>query len=191
MQRIHGIECEIMNYPEALLEAWVEGDYSFLVESRASNYIKEVLVCKAKKRPGRRFFGEAYIASRIEMKDGWYSSFKWLTSPKWVTGDGLDSSQEAPFFKALMEYIGPKMILKLQEKAKGYWKCPEGKRANPVAPDLLLIGKNGKIRFIESKMPWDTIRPNQAAGLKLINKYVTVNIPGRVSIINLQPEKAF
>ena len=78
---VNGIECEFMNYPKPLLEAWEEGDYSFLVESRASNYIKEILVCKAKKRPGRRFFGEAYISSKIEMKDGWYSSFKWLTSP--------------------------------------------------------------------------------------------------------------
>jgi hypothetical protein len=51
-----------------------------------------------------------------------------------------------------------------------------------------LIGKDREIRFIESKMPWDSIRPNQVAGLKLIKKYVTVNVPVRVSIINLHPE---
>jgi len=185
---VHGIECEFMNYPKPLLEAWEEGDYSFLVESRASNYIKEILVCKAKKRPGRRFFGEAYISSKIEMKDGWYSSFKWLTSPKWLTGYRLDFFRGAPFFEALMEYLGPKIILRLQEKTKVYWKGTEGDSTKPVAPDLLLIGKDGEIRFIESKMPWDTIRPNQVAGLKLIKKYVTVNVPVRVSIINLHPE---
>lgn len=188
MRWVHGIECEFINYPKPLLKAWEEEDYSFLIESRASKYIKDILVCKAKKRPGRRFFGEAYIASRIEMKDGWYSSFKWLTSPKWLTGDGLGSSQEASFFEALMEYIGPEMILKLQEKAKVYGKGTEGGSTKPAAPDLWLIGKDGDFRFIESKMPWDTIRPSQVAGLKLIKKYLRANAPVRVSIINLHPE---
>lgn len=188
MRWVQGIDCEFMNYPKPLLKAWEGGNYSFLIESGASNYIKEILVSKAKNRPGRRFFGEAYIASKIEMKDGWYSSFKWLTSPKWLTGDSLDSSLEAPFFEALMEYIGPKMILGLQEKARVYWKGTEGVSAKPVAPDFLLIEKSGEIRFIESKMPWDTVRPRQVAGLKLIKKVLRVVVPVRVSIINLHPE---
>jgi hypothetical protein len=182
------IECEIMNYPKPLLEAWEGGDYSFLIESRASDYIKDILVCKAKKRPGRRFFGEAYIASRIEMKEGWYSSFKWLTSPKWLSGDGLDPLLEAPFFEALMKYLGPKMIFKLQEKARTGRGGREGSK--PVAPDLWIVGKDGGLRFIESKMPGDRIRPSQVAGLKLIKKYLRMNIPVRVSIIMLRPEKA-
>ncbi len=122
------------------------------------------------------------------MKDGWYSSFKWLTSPKWLMGDGLDAALERPFSQGLMKYLGPKMVLRLQEKAKVYWKGSGGEVARPVAPDLLLIGKDGEIRFIESKMPWDTIRPSQIAGLKLIKGYLKVNVPVRVSIINLQPE---
>ena len=83
------------------------------------------------------------------------------------------------------------MILRLQEKAKVYWKGTGEENTKPAAPDLLLIGKDGDIRFIESKMPWDTIRPNQVAGLKLIKKYLMVNVPVRVSIINLHREKPF
>jgi hypothetical protein len=186
MQWVHGIESEIMYYPEGLLKAWQRADYSFFVESRVSKYIKDILVSKAKRRPGRRFFGEAYIASRVEMKEGWYSSFKWLTSAKWLTGDGLNSPEEASFFKALMKYLGPKMVQRLQQKAKAYLKETEGGITKPVAPDLWLIGKDGDFRFIESKMPWDSLRPNQVAGLTLIKKFLKVKVPVRVSIINLQ-----
>jgi len=84
------IQTEFMPYPEVLFQAWKSGDYSMLTASGASDYIKKILVHKAKKRPGRRFFGEAFIASRLEMKEGWYSSFKWLTSEKWVTGKKLE-----------------------------------------------------------------------------------------------------
>lgn len=65
-----------------MLEAWKTGDYSMLTHSNASDYIKEILIFKAKTRHDRQFFGEAYIASRIEMKEGWYNSFKWLTADK-------------------------------------------------------------------------------------------------------------
>lgn len=103
-------------------------------------------------------------------------------------GGWIRSSLEAPFFEALMKYIGPKIILKLQEKGKGFLKEAQGKSTQPVAPDLSLIGKDGDFRFIERKMPWDTIRPSQVAGLKLIKKYLRVDFPVRVSIIYLHPE---
>ena len=188
MQLSHGLESELMYYPTSLLKAWEEKDYSFLNESRASRYIKEILVCKAERRPGRRFFGEAFIASKMAMKDGWYGSFKWLTSKKWGTGDGLISRRERLFFEALMKHIGPKMLLTLQQKARLSWKETKGNIAKPVAPDLWLIGKSGEFIFIESKMPWDSIRPGQIAGLKLIKKYLKVNATVKVSIVNLQPE---
>ena len=55
MRWVHGIECEFMNYPKPLLKAREGGDYSFLIDSKASNYIKDILVSKAKRRQGRRF----------------------------------------------------------------------------------------------------------------------------------------
>jgi len=55
-------------FPPSLLDAWQKGDYAMLTDSKASTYIKGILIEKAKQRQGRRFFGEAFIASRIEMK---------------------------------------------------------------------------------------------------------------------------
>jgi hypothetical protein len=124
----------------------------------------------------------------MEMKDGWYGSFKWLTSKKWLTGDGLNSRRERLFFEALMKHIGPKMLLRLQKEAKISWKETNGNIVKPVAPDLWIIAQTGEFRFIESKMPWDTLRPGQIAGLKLIKKYLRVNAPVRVFIVNLQPK---
>ena len=59
------LDIEFMPYPEALLEAWRNGDYSMLTNSRASVYIKNILVSKARKRHGgTRFFGEAILPAR-------------------------------------------------------------------------------------------------------------------------------
>jgi len=107
---------EFLPYPESLLEAWKLGDYSMLTRSNASDYIKKILTLKAKIRPGRRFFGEAYIASKIEMNEGWYNSFKWLTADKWISGDGLEPEFKKPFHNALMEYIGIDVLIRLQKR---------------------------------------------------------------------------
>ena len=185
---------EFLPYPETLLEAWKTGDYSMLNRSNASNYIKEILIFKAKTRPGRRFFGEAYIASRIEMKEGWYNSFKWLTADKWLSGDGLDPKFEKPFHDALIKHIGADVLGRLQEYTLSFYnkhkeKFMDGnKYKKPVAPDLWLIDKEETFRFIESKLPGDTIKPHQIAGLVLIKKYLNVSFPVSVSIMNLYPE---
>ena len=100
---------EFLAYPESLLEAWKLGDYTMLTHSNASDYIKKILTFKAKNRTGRRFFGEAYIASRIEMKEGWYNSFKWLTADKWLSGGGLEPKFEKPFSQTNGSY-SPKTI---------------------------------------------------------------------------------
>lgn len=185
---------DFLPYPESLLSAWKTADYSMLTQSNASNYIKEILIFKAKTRPGRRFFGEAYIASRIEMKEGWYNSFKWLTADKWLSGDGLDPKFEKPFHSALMKHIGSDVLAALQENAIGFYNRHKerfmdgNKYKKPVAPDLWLIDKEGRFRFIESKLPGDTIGPHQIAGLALIGKYLKVSVPVSVSIMHLYPE---
>jgi hypothetical protein len=74
----NNLNVELMSYPQALLEKWKRGDHSFLTSSQAPKYIKEILIYKAEKRPGRRFFGEAFIASSMaaDTTDGWYASYK-------------------------------------------------------------------------------------------------------------------
>jgi hypothetical protein len=189
-----GLKNEFMPYPESLLEAWKTGDYSMLTQSNASDYIKDILIFKAKARPGRRFFGEAYIASRVEMKEGWYNSYKWLTADKWISGDGLEPTFGKPFHSALMNYIGVDVLARLQENAIDFYnrhkeRCKDGnKYKKPVTPDLWIIDKEGGFRFIESKLPGDKIGPHQIAGLALIQAYLKVSVPVSVSIINLYPE---
>jgi hypothetical protein len=157
-----------------------------LTNSRASGYIKNILVSKARKRPGRRFFGEAYIATKTEMVEGWYNSFKWLTSKKWITGKGLEDEFEKPFYEALMEHIGKDILKDLQNRAKNLVK--DGINKKPVVPDLWLITKDGQFKFIESKLPGDVINRHQIAGLALIKKCLSAVKPVSVSIVTLYPE---
>lgn len=189
------LQIKFMPYPEKLLDAWENGDYSMLTDSGASDYIKKILLHKAEHRPGRRFFGEAYIATKIEMKEGWYNSFKWLTSDKWVSGEGLNREFEKPFHYALMKYIGAKALTNLQRKAVSLCSSKEeltdgSKYKEPVAPDLWIIDQEGRYRFIESKLSGDTIKPAQIAGLALIDRYLRVSNHVSVSIVALFPENA-
>lgn len=185
---------EFICYPKSLLDAWENGDYSMLIDSKASDYIKRILVNKSKLRPGRRFFGEAYIASKTEMRQGWYSSFKWLTSGKWLSREGLDPKFEKPFHYALMKYMGAKALAELQGKVASFCEMHKailthGKRhKKPVAPDLWIIDPLGRFRFIEIKLPGDTIKAHQIAGLALIKKYLKVPKPVSVSIVTFCPE---
>lgn len=165
-----------------------------LTNSRASEFIKDILTYKAKARPGRRFFGEAYIVTQIGMKAGWYSSFKWLTADRWVSGRGLKNKFERDFYHALMEYIGSDSIKKLQEKALSFFnkhreQFKVGKTyKKPVAPDLWIIDQKGRFRFIESKLPDDRIGHAQIAGMNLIKEHLKVPAPVSVSIMQLHPE---
>jgi hypothetical protein len=170
----------LLSYPLALLEKWKKVDHSFLTSSQAPKYIKDILVSKAKKRPSRRFFGEAFIASTMDTDtiDGWYGSYKWLTSDKWLTGKNLKPRFEKPFYEALISKIGANAISDLQRHARACFDMYKGELNNskPVAPDLWLVDKSGKNIFIESKMEGDRIRPHQLAGLALIKKYLKSSV---------------
>jgi len=179
-----------MCFPPSLLDAWQKGDYAMLTDSKASTYIKGILIEKAKQRQGRRFFGEAFIASRIEMKEGWYNSFKWLTQEKWLSGENLYSGFEWNFHIALVRLFGSDKLTILQERANALFNAHEGKLggSKPVAPDLCIVAQDGSIRFIESKLPGDTIKAHQIAGMALIKKYLeSLNNVIKVSIIELTP----
>jgi hypothetical protein len=174
---------QLLPYPELLMERWVKGDYSMLKSSKASKYLKDILVHKAKKRPSTRFFGEAYVAITLasSMKEGWYNSFKWLTNDKWLTGKNLDAKFERPFYEALMKYIGENKLSKLQNHARSYL---QKKQVNSQAPDLWLIDERDRFRFIEVKKGKDKIHDGQLEGLALIKKY----LKSQVSIMSLYPD---
>ncbi len=106
---------EVMSFPPAFLERWRKGDYSLLTSVNISSYIKKIIVHKAKVRPGRRFFGEAFVAVSFssKIKDGIYCSYKWMTAEKWVTGKGLKPEFEKPFYDGLHKYIGTENLSSL------------------------------------------------------------------------------
>jgi hypothetical protein len=183
-------------YPPDLLGKWRKGDYSFLKQSNASDFIKAFLIKKAEVRTGKRFFGEAYIASTIKMSEGWYSSYKWLTQSKWITGHGLKSDFEERFHNALLKHFGVDTLRALQNKSNllfnnyknHLFHC--GKYHKPVAPDLWLVDSEGTHYFLESKLPDDCIKASQIAGLALIAKHLNGSKRLRLVLVNLYPENS-
>jgi hypothetical protein len=121
------------------------------------------------------------------MKYGWYSSFKWLTSEKWLSGISLKPDFEKPFHNALIKYFGFDGISNLQKQSRSFFEknAYELNNKKPVAPDLWIIDKNGNHRFIECKLPGDKIGEHQKAGLRLIKENFKNSAPMAVSITNL------
>ena len=130
---------EMMPFSPEFLERWRNGDYSLLTSANIPSYIKQIIVQKAKVRPGRRFFGEAFVAVSMskEIKDGFYNSYKWLTAEKWITGKGFKSVFEKPFYDGLHKYIGTKNLKEIQKLSNKYREGHDGNM--PVASDLILI----------------------------------------------------
>ena len=157
-----------------------------LTSASVPPYCKQIIIQKAKIRSGRRFFGEAFVLALMaeEIKDGFYNSYKWLTAEKWLTGKGLRSDFEKLFYESLIRYIGTKHLKTLQNSAKRNTAKSGG--GKPVASDLMLIGENGKLQFIEVKLPGDRIRPNQLIGLGILKTYEKLKTD--VRIIYLFPE---
>ena len=127
------------------------------------------------------------MASKIEMIDGWYNSYKWLSSKKWLTGNGLETFFEKPFHDALIKHFGFKNLSNLQNESKTFFTnyAAALHHKKPVAPDLWIIDKNGNHRFIECKLPGDKIGSHQIAGLMLIKENLKISKPIAVSIANL------
>ncbi len=174
---------DIVPYRKALLEAWINGDYSMLTSSTSSDYIKKIIVRKAKKRPGTRFFGESFVSSLLykKMNEGWYSSYQWLTSDQWLTGKSLTSRFEKLFYEALHTHLGTDPLTKIQNNSKNFLYK---NKIKPRAPDLWLIDKSGEHHFIECKKGSDKIHCGQIESLAIIKKYLKCLI----RIINLYPE---
>ena len=181
----------MISYRIEEFQNWRNGDISFLLESHSPQFIKDIL--KHKKREGSQrskstwYFGEAYVASILGdyIEKGWFSSFKWLYDPDWVTGknpekekDPIIADLKREFYKnALMEYIGLEKLNDLQRI---------GKREKAKAPDLWLIDKRECHYFIEVKKGTDSPdkEHKQMMGLALIEKYL--KLP--TFIVYLYPE---
>jgi len=159
---------ESSQFRDSDLTAWRQGDYGLLAHRTVSLYIRHLLIekCHRRKRPSRRFFGEAFVAARTDHVDGWYGSFKWLR----CFPSGADD-EDRWFHKKFKDALG-EHFPNLPHLHKEFDALSRLLRVKPVPPDLWLIvrGRRGRLkhRFIEVKLPGDKLAPRQVAGLAVI-----------------------
>ena len=171
-----------MEFSESDLRAWKNGKCSLVKD--CSRPLKQILRKKACARPGSRFFGEAFVAAHVDHEEGWYGSFKWLTSPKWYGDQTLEDRYQAKFRDALRRNFPD--LMAFQQIAAASMRKLGGRK--PVGPDLWLITP-GKHRFIEVKLPYDRLGRHQLFGLALIALFFRRDRPVSVEIVNLHSGK--
>jgi hypothetical protein len=103
-------------------------------------------------------------------REAYDGSVKWLTNKRFASNKALADPDHERFRAALHKYFGASRIKKLQETVAVLTRsCSKelgGKK--PTAPDLWLVDKGGKHRFIEVKLPGDAVAPHQLAGMAAI-----------------------
>ena len=174
-----GMKMETLKFREAERDQWKSGNRKMLETSGASPFLKRILAEKACVRPNR-YFGEAFVASHVSHDEGYYCSFKWLTSAAWTDSSVPRSRNFAEFKRALGTHF-PRLA-ELQAWARTLSETLGGQK--PVAPDLWLIA-NGEHRFIEVKLPGDFLRTPQYAGLALLAAHLPSSMPISVSVLTL------
>lgn len=192
MREIKLIEKSIPYDPD-LLTAWKSGDYSMLNE-HIPPHVATFLIDKAKKRKIKnqksRLFSEAlvlnYFIRSAKHNTIWYSSFKWLSAPKWVKCE-VGKEIEKQFCHDIHKYFksGKKIDIEfMQSKARSLkekdggkllGKTKKDKIKNPTAPDIWFIGRNNQLVFVEAKRD-EILQPTQLAGIALIRKYLCANV---------------
>ena len=97
------LQVESLAFPGVILDQWRDGDYKLTRKLRRGSFLQRILEHKIHNRKtlGRRFFGEAFVATRVGHEGGWYGSFKWLTS--WPVRGGSPYGVE--FRAALKEHF--------------------------------------------------------------------------------------
>lgn len=172
-----------MAFPESILLEWKRGHYEMLSKLPESSFLRQILERKIRNRThlGRRFFGEALVATSVTHEQGWFGSFKWMSS--WPRRSSSKYGSE--YREALMSNFPN--VSDLPSKSFALRRLLGGKK--PVPPDLWLI-VNGENRFIEVKLPGDVLRPTQVAGLALIATCLSARKALSVWLYNLYPEGA-
>lgn len=170
-------------FPEAERVRWYGGSSCLLEQSAASAFIRRVLGQKHAVRP-RRFFGEAFVASKLEHEEGYYCPFKWLTSSRW-SGDGELADRDAREFRNALARHFPRLG-DFQQTATAAAHRLGGPK--PVGPDLWLV-TGGRHVFIEVKLPKDSAAAHQIAGLALLATRLPSSMPIEVLVISLDNTK--
>lgn len=110
------------------------------------------------------------MAQEIGHRAIFYSSSKWLTNSAFANQKELKSNEDERLRVALQKTFGIPKLVRLQDRvAKLQKSCEkelEGKA--PTAPDLWIVDRTGRHRFIEVKLPGDSLAPHQLAGLAAV-----------------------
>ena len=175
-------------YDASALEAWTKRRRHAPPFPAASADFERLLRKKARGRAARtrRFFGEAYVASRTPHREAYYGSFKWLSNRRFAGSErfpaGSAYRQQERFREALQKHFGQKRIEKLQRASQSLSRSCRKELAGkqPTAPDLWLVDRRGRHRFIEVKLPGDSVAPHQLAGMAAIA--CVLNTPHHVSV---------
>ena len=178
---MHVPELEVSFWPfsQDELEAWKGRERSLIADCWGP--LRRVLCKKADARPGRRFFGEAYVAAGTPCEQAWYGSFKWLTSPRWSqTHRRLKDPYQRRFRAALLRHFPE--LEQAQEVARAVRHLFPGPK--PVGPDLWFVSDN-RHRFVEVKLPDDDLKRHQLVGLALIALYLHSDRPVSVEVVSL------
>jgi hypothetical protein len=171
-----------LSFPQRTLERWQDGHCDdVLGRLESDSFIRRVLDQKLanRRRPGRRFFGEAFVVAELKPQSAWYGSFKWLTSWPTTSASSFGAEYRAALGAAFPEVSGlsPRVLSLCQHLG--------GKK--PVPPDLWLI-LNGQHHFIEVKLPRDRVRRTQLAGLAAIATWLAPRRDAVVSVYELYAE---
>lgn len=174
-----------LTYSSADLERWKRKDRSLL--RGCQPLVRRLLTAKADTRPGRRFFGKAYVLANEGTGESWYGSFKWLTSPKWSAPGPLADDYQEAFRAALQRHF--RNLDTFQQEVRAAAEKTAG--SLPVGPDLWLVTRR-RHRFIEVKLPGDSLASHQLEGLQLIERHLRA-ADGRlvsVEVVTLSPREA-
>ncbi|MBM3820923.1 MAG: hypothetical protein FJW14_18175 [Acidimicrobiia bacterium] len=182
-------------FDQAQLDAWRKGRRQELIQLAGSDHLRGVLKLKASswKRPTARFFGESYVASCNSGCSGFYGSFKWLTNAKFANAKEFSRGPARPFQQALREALHKHFtaagVQEVQRAALALHRTQssalQGKK--PTAPDLWLLDEHDHHRFIEAKLPGDSLAPHQVVGLAVIGACFGRRRSVSVEIVELRP----
>jgi hypothetical protein len=176
------LQVQQLSFQQHTLERWRNGDCDDVLDRLESgSFIRRVLDEKIanRRRPGRRFFGEAFVTAQLRPQSGWYGSFKWLTS--WPTRSASSFGTE---YRDALQAAFPE-VSGLSTRVLSL--CPHLGGKKPVPPDLWLV-LNGQHQFIEVKLPGDRVRPTQIAGLAAIATWLAPRRNATVSVYELYAE---
>jgi hypothetical protein len=176
------LQVQHLPFPSRALERWRDGDHDgVLNQLHAGSFVRWILVEKLanRKRPGRRFFGEAFVVAKLRPESAWYGSFKSLTS--WPVGVASSFGDE---YRAALSRAFPEAP-SLSSRAKALRRHLGGKV--PVPRDLWVV-HGGHHKFIEVKLPGDTVRPSQIAGLAAIATWLAPTESCSVWVYELYPD---